>query len=216
MDRMTLNVEARENIGKGAARTLRRGGFVPGTIYKSGKAVSLTLNTKEMLQFISKTAGEQVIVDLKYPDQTSKVALLKEYQKDPVRSELLHVDFMEVSLTEEIQVTVHIITKGEPIGVKRDKGILQLGRTEIEVMCLPSLIPGHIEVDVTGVVAGHPIHVRDLVMPEGIKVLTDGVEPIATVVMPAVEAAAVEAAAGAAPVAPEVVKKGKKEESKEG
>lgn len=220
MERMTLNVDVRENAGKGVARSLRRAGFVPGVIYKAGKASSLKINAKEILQMIETTSGEQVVLDLKFPDDSSRIALIKEFQRDPIKSELLHVDFMEISLTEEVTVTVHVITKGEPIGVKRDKGILQHGRTEIEVQCLPTLIPGHIVVDVTNLAAGHTIHVRDLVLPEGVKVLTDGGEPLAMVTIPVAEAVAapVEAAvaAAAAPVAPEVAKKGKKEESKEG
>ncbi len=219
MERMKLAVEKRETAGKGIARALRRGGFVPGVIYNNGSASSLKIGTKDMLQFIEATAGEQVIVDLRYPDESSTIALMKEYQRDPIMSELLHVDFMEVSLTEEITVTVHVITKGEPIGVKRDKGILQHGRTEIEVSCLPDKIPGHIEVDVTDLAAGHTIHVSDIVLPEGITVITDGMEPVAMVTIPvteAVAAAPVVAEAGAAPAAPEVVKKGKKEETKEG
>lgn len=219
MERMTLAVEKRENAGKGVARSLRRGGFVPGVIYKDGNASSLKISTKAMLQFIEATAGEQVVVDLKYPDQSSTVALMKEYQRDPIMSELLHVDFMEVSLTEELIVSVHVIVKGEAIGVKRDKGILQHGRTEIEVSCLPHLIPGHIEIDVTNLAAGQTIHVSDLKLAEGITILTDGMEPLATVTIPVTEAAAaapVAAEAGAAAaVAPEVAKKGKKEETKE-
>lgn len=210
MERITLNVESREKSGKGLARTLRRDGFVPGVLYRGGKASSLKINTKEMLQFITSTAGEQVIVDLKYPDQSSKVALLKEYQRDPVQAELLHVDFFEVALDEEIMVSVKVSIKGEAIGVKRDKGILQHGRTEIDVQCLPSLIPGHIAVDVTNLGAGQTIHVSDLKLPDGIKIITDGHEPLAMVTLPTIDAGP----AAGAPVAPEVAKKGKKEESK--
>jgi large subunit ribosomal protein L25 len=113
-------------------------------------------------------------------------------------------------------VTVPVATVGEPIGVKRDKGILQHSLREIEVECLPDRIPGHIEVDVSEMLTGHSVHVSDLVIPEEVKVLTDPSEVIATLTAPVIEEVAppVEEVPAEAE-APEVVKKGKEEEKKE-
>jgi large subunit ribosomal protein L25 len=212
MERVTLGVEKREKSGKGGARSLRRSGVIPAILYKGGNSLPVQLSGKELSQFISKTAGGQVIVNLKFPDDT-KQAIVKDYQVDPVMGNLLHVDFQEISATEAIRVMVHVVIKGEAIGVKRDKGILQHGLREIEIECLPDKIPGHVDVDVTNMGLGQSIHVSDLKLGEGIKVLTDPDEVLATVIAVKEEVAA-PAAVPAETVEPEVIKKGKKEEEK--
>jgi len=211
MERLSINAEKREEHGKGTARSLRREGMVPAVLYRAGKSQSIKLSGKELAKLINTISGEQVIVDLHFADGEKKPALLKDYQLDPVKGELLHTDFFEVSLTESVRVTVHVVTVGEPIGVKRDAGILQHALREVEIECLPDKIPGKIEVDITKLELGQSVHVSDLKFEEGIKVLTDPGDVIVTVVAPVEEAApAAEAAAVAAE--PEVVKKGKKEE----
>ncbi len=215
MERVSISAEKREEHGKGVARSLRREGMVPAVLYREGKAQSIKLSKKELAKLINSVAGEQVMVDLQFADGDKKLALLKDYQVDPIRGELLHTDFFEVSLTEEVRITVHVATVGEPIGVKRDAGILQHTLREIELECLPDKIPGKIEVDISKLEIGQSVHVRDLKFDEGITVITDPGDVIVTVTAPAVEAApeaAVEAAAAAEVVEPEVVKKGKKEE----
>lgn len=214
MERITLNAEKRDYAGKGIARSLRREGIVPAVLYRGGGSTPIKIKTKDLSRFIQATAGEQVMVNLQFPGGENKLALLKDYQVDPVRGELLHSDFFEVSLSEEIKVTVHLTTKGEPVGVKRDGGILQHGIREIEIQCLPDRIPGHVAVDVKNLEVGKSVHVSDLFLGEGIKVLTDPGEVIASVILPAVEEAAVAAPAAEA-AEPEVVKKGKKEETGE-
>ncbi len=209
MERITIKAEARDSAGKGAARSLRRAEIIPGVLYREGKSLPIKINKKELALFIHQTAGEQVVVNLTFPDGESRLAIMKDYQVDPVKRELLHSDFFEVSLKEAICVTVAVHVIGEPIGVKRDGGILQHGLTEIEVECLPDQIPGHIEVDVSGLAAGHALHVGDISMPEGLKVLTPKTEVVALVAAPKAEEV-VEAAAPAAETAePEVIKKGK-------
>lgn len=212
MERVTLNVERREKTGKGGARSLRRSGVIPAILYRRGNSVPVQLSGKELSQFISRTAGEQVIVNLQFPDGT-KQAIVKDYQVDPVMGNLLHVDFQEISATEPIRVMVHVVIKGEAIGVKRDKGVLQHGLREIEIECLPDKIPGHIDVDVTNLGLGQSVHVRDLKLPEGIRVITEGDEVLATVTAVKEEAVAAPAVP-AETVEPEVIKKGKKEEEK--
>jgi large subunit ribosomal protein L25 len=217
MERVTLTAEKRQEHGKGAARTLRRAGMVPATLYREGKAQSIKLNKKDLAKLINTVAGEQVMVDLNFTDGDKKLALLKDYQVDPIKKELLHTDFFEVSLTEKVRITVHVATVGEPIGVKRDAGILQHTLREIEIECLPGQIPGKIEVEISKLELGQSIHVSDLKIAEGIKIITDPGDVIVTVIAPVTEAAVTpEAGAEAATVAePEVVaKKGKKEEEK--
>jgi large subunit ribosomal protein L25 len=211
MERLSINAEKREVQGKGSARSLRREDMIPAVLYREGKAQSIKLARKELAKLINTISGEQVIVDLHFAGGVTKLALLKDYQVDPTSRELLHTDFFEVSLTEAIRVSVHVVTVGEPIGVKRDAGILQYALREVEIQCLPDKIPGKIEIDISKLELGQSIHVSDLRFEEGIKVLTDPGDVIVTVLAPAAEVAPAAEAAVAA-VEPEVAKKGKKEE----
>lgn len=213
MQNVELNAELRTETGKGVARSLRRAGMIPAVVYREGKSQPIKLNSKEMTMFLRSTAGEQVLVSLKFNDGTSKLALVKEFTLDPIKSTLIHTDFFEVSLTEKIKTTVHVNTIGEPIGVKRDGGILQHGLRLIEIECLPDLIIGHIDVNVTQLLTGQVIHVSDLNIPEGIRVISEPHELIATVVAPVVETVVAPEAAAAVVAEPEVAKKGKKEET---
>jgi large subunit ribosomal protein L25 len=218
MERMIINVEKREEVGKGAARSLRRGNMIPAILYRGGDSQPVKFSKKELVQFINSTTGQQVMVNLKFEDGSNKLALMKDYQVDPAKGDLLHADFFEVSLTEKVKVPVHVTIVGESIGVKRDGGILQYLLREIEVECLPDNIPGRIELDISGLEIGQSLHVSDIKLGEGVKVLTDPDEVIVNVIAPAVEevAAPVEAAAAAPEITePEVIKKGKKEEEEE-
>lgn len=212
MDRMTITVEKREEVGKGAARSLRRENMIPAVLYRAGDSLPVKFSKKDLSRFINATAGEQVMVNLQFGDGSSRLALIKDYQVDPAQGELLHADFFEVSLTEEVKVTVHITMVGESIGVRRDAGILQYLLREIEVECLPDRIPGHIEVDISGLEIGQSIRVGDLKLGEGIKVLTDPDVVIVNVIAPAVEEVAPAEVVAPEIKEPEVIKKGKKEE----
>jgi len=213
MERVVLNAEKRDASGKGVARSLRREGTVPAVLYRGGISTPIKINRKELTKFIQGTAGEQVIVNLQFSGGENRLALIKDYQVDPLKGELLHTDFFEVSLSEELIVTVHVTTTGEPIGVKRDGGMLQYGIREIEIQCLPDKIPGHIELDVSGLETGKSIHVGDLVLGEGIRILSDPGDLIAIVTAPIVEEAAAPVVPAEEAAEPEVIKKGKKEET---
>jgi large subunit ribosomal protein L25 len=218
MERITISVEKRGETGKGVARSLRRNYMIPAILYRGGDSLPIKIPKKEITQFINTTSGEQVMVNLQFNDGENKLALMKDYQVDPTKRELLHVDFFELLLTEKVKVSVHITTTGESIGVKRDGGLLQNLLREIEIECLPDKIPGHVKIDISGLEIGQSLHVGDLKLEEGIKVLTDHDEVIVNVIAPAVEVVApVEEAVVAAPevAEPEVIKKGKKEEEKE-
>ncbi len=213
MERLDITASKRERVGKGAARALRRQGEIPAVIYRKGASESIKISGKEFLKAFKKIRGENVLINLNFPDGTSKLAVIKDYQVDPVTGELLHTDFQEILLTEKVRVTVKVVTVGIPKGVKERGGVLQHGLREIEIEALPDKIPGHIEVDVSSLDVGESIHVRDLILPEGVKVLTDGDEVIATLTSPLVE----EAPAVPSPevTEPEVIKKGKKVEEAE-
>lgn len=218
MERQTLQAEKREDVGKGAARSLRRSGNIPAVIYRENRSAPLKLNAKELSTFIRSTSGDQVLVNLKLSDG-EKLVLVKDFQTDPVSGELLHVDFFEVSLKEKVKVAVHIALKGEPIGVKRDKGILQYGLRDIEVECLPNDIPGQLELDITELETGKSLHVKNLVIPDNVTLLSDLAEVVVIVAEPKVEVEEVpeeEEVVAEGEAEPEVSEKGKaKEEKKE-
>ncbi|VAX32046.1 LSU ribosomal protein L25p [hydrothermal vent metagenome] len=215
MERITLSAEHRTEAGKGIARSLRRQGYMPAVIYRAGKATPIKLKKQDIVNFLNSTMGEQVMVNLQFSDGNLRLALLKDYQVDPVKGELLHTDFYEVSLKERVRVTVSIVLTGEPVGVKKEGGILQQAHSELEIECLPDIIPSHLEIDVSGLKVGHSLHVSDLSLQEGIKVFDNPEEVIATVIAPAMEVEAV-ATEEAETAEPEVIKKGKKEEAEEG
>lgn len=208
MEKVTVSAEERATTGKGAARTLRRAGNVPAVIYNMGKAAPITLNGKELLGFINRTRGEQVLVDLKMP-KGNKLVVIKEFQVDPIRGNLLHADLIEVDINKPIRVEVKVNVIGEPIGVKRDKGILQKMLRNVLVEALPTNIPGHFDVDITNLASGQSMHVSDIVAPSDIKILTDPHEPICTVTGLEKETVEEVAAAAAAPAAAEGEKKEK-------
>ncbi len=218
MERQTLQAEKREDVGKGAARSLRRSGSIPAVIYRENKSTPLKLDAKELSTFIKATSGDQVLVNLKL-GAGKKLALLKDFQTDPVGGELLHVDFFEVSLKEKVKVAVHIALKGDPIGVKRDKGILQYGLRDIEVECLAGDIPGQLELDISELETGKSFHVKDLDIPDNVTLLSDPAEVVVLVAVPKVEVEEVpeeEAVVAEGEAEPEVAEKGKaKEEKKE-
>ncbi len=213
MERIALNAELREATGKGVARKLRRQGYIPGVVYRAGKSQPIQFKREDIVRFINSTRGEQVMVDLVLNDGSKKLSLLKDYQVDPVVGQLLHVDFFEVSLKEKVRVYVSVVLQGEPVGVKKEDGILEQVLNEVEIEALPDKIPPHIEVDVSGLHVGDAFHVEDLVLPEGVRCLNDPKDVIATVVKAAEEVT--EEVAEEEEVEPEVIGKGKKEEAEE-
>ncbi len=216
MERATLNAEFRKEAGKGVARSLRRNGILPAVIYRKGESTPIQISKKELINFVNSTSGEQKLVNIKLSDGDTKIAILKYYQSDPIKGELLHTDFYEVSLNEEVKVSVAVSLTGEAIGVKRDGGIIQYGLRDVDIECLPDKIPSHFEADITNLEIGHSVHVGDLSVGEGVKVLTDSSEVLATISAPAKAVVEeVEEEVKEEIEEPEVVKKGKSEEEKE-
>lgn len=212
MEKVVLNAMKREKTGKGAARQLRKKGFIPCIIYRGSQSVPIQITSKEMIPFMNVATKEKLFVTLRLED-IEKQAILQDYHVDPVTDKLLHVDFMEVSATEKIRVAVPIVLIGEPIGVKKDKGILQHGTHEIEIEAIPEKIPGHIEVDVSQLEIGDAIHVKDIKFEHSIKVLSNPDEVIATVTVETEEAEIIPSTEET--VEPEVIKKGKKAKEEE-
>jgi large subunit ribosomal protein L25 len=216
-----VNAEPRDGVGKGFARRLRMKGLIPGAVYGEGKsAAAVAVNLKEIAAILRSDTGRNTIFKLGLPDQEPDTVIIKDTQIDPVKGRLLHADFLRLSLTTATRVNVQIVTIGEPIGVKRDGGILELEHREVLVECLPGDIPERIQVDVSELEIGKHRTVADLIYDrEKIKVINDESQVVAAVIPPRLieetptAVAATPEEGAAAPGEPEVIKKGKTEEA---
>lgn len=210
MQKVVIKAEKRAEIGKSGARSLRRQGMMPAVLYAAGTSTPIKVLSKEVTKLMVSGGGEHALIAIELSeDKKDHWALIKDYQLDPIRNELLHVDFIEISLEKKVKITTPIIITKEPMGIKKG-GILQQLMRDIEIECLPTQIPDGIEVDVSSLDIGHSLHVSDLTVKEGIKIISDPKEVILTVTAPVVEEVA--APAEAVVAEPEVVKKGKAKE----
>jgi len=219
MEKAILKAEVRTLTGKKAAKDLRNLGDIPANVYKSGKpAVSLKLSIRSLEEIIHTKAGENVIITLKITGDDKvkdKTVLIKEIQREPIKDGILHVDFSEISLTDMLKVNVPLVSHGDPVGVKVDGGLLEHVIRELHVECLPTAIPEKIMVEVSALKVGDAIFVKNIVIPEGVKVLNDP-ELIAMIVKPPkVEVAKEEGVEGAS-AEPELIRKKKEEDAEEG
>lgn len=216
MERINLETQLREEKGKQLVKRLRTQGFIPAVVYKGGKDnLSLKLSGKDFLKVIGTKAGSNVIINLKIgKPHKDKTVMIKEIQRNPVNRDILHIDFNEISLTETLKVKVRIDAKGEPIGVK-EGGILERVIWEAEVECLPTQIPEKLEVDVSNLKIGDSVFVKNIIAPEGIKILQDPELIVMSLKPPFVEKVAEAVVAEAAPEEPELIKKKKEVEEEE-
>jgi large subunit ribosomal protein L25 len=222
----TLEVVKREGRGKNEARRLRAAGRVPAVVYgqrKEGKlpeGVPVAVDPKAVLQILHSDSGANTLIKLKLDGSESQV-MVKEYQLDPVTHQLLHADFYQLAMDRAITVTVPVLVKGEPKGVKVQGGMLDFVTRELQVQCLPTDIPEHIDVDVSELMLHQAVRLRDLPSNPKWKALNDPDTMLVHVVMPKAEEAAapaegeVAAAPAAAPAEPEVIKKGKADKEEE-
>ena len=210
----SLPVSSRSVTGKGAARSLRREGKVPGVIYGHGReAESVTVDTATLNKVLVGISAATAIVDVTVDGRAPVKALIREIQRDPVAGTVLHLDLQHISLTERITVEVPIVLLGTPYGVKEGGGILEHLLREVEVECLPTDIPSKLEVDVSALQIGDSLHVSDLKVENG-EILTEATRAIAAVVPPTVLEEPKPAEEGAA-AEPEVIGAKEKEEGEE-
>jgi large subunit ribosomal protein L25 len=213
----TFNVKAqgRDGRGKNEARRLRKSGSIPAVVYGAGKEpLSVAVDPKQVFRILKSDSGHNTIFDLELNGEATK-AMIVDWQTEPIKGSLLHIDLKRIAMDKKLVVTVPIQLKGEAVGVKTQGGIMEQVLREVEIECLPADIPPHIDVDVSHLEFGHVLRVKELPHFEGkIEFLTDEDQTVAHViaVKEVVEAAPAEAAEGAAaPAEPEVIKKGKQE-----
>jgi large subunit ribosomal protein L25 len=217
MEQFTVEATPRTTRGKNEARRARRSGQVPAVVYGgTGGVQTLNLNARQVMAILKTEASHNTIFTLKIAGGPEERVMLKDWQLDPVRGDLLHVDLYRIAMDVKMRVRVPVHTFGEPQGVKVQGGIFEMVTREVEIECLPGDIPEEFRVDVTPLTIGKHLRAADLPFdPAKIKLITDPKRVIAHVVAlraeeeKAPEAVAAEAAA--APAEPEVIKKGKKE-----
>ena len=217
MSQTALVVEAREGTGKGIARRLRAAGRIPGVLYGRGRDPMPVAMDPKALERALRAGGANTLLDVTIegrPELGGTVALVKELQRDPLRGAILHADLYQVDLTRAVEVDVPIHLVGKAHGIEFG-GILEHTLREVRLECLPRAIPEAIEVDISALEIGDVVHVRDLLLPNDVTLLTDGDLGVAHVALPAAEptpeeaAVAAEAPAeGAAPAAAETGEKG--------
>ncbi len=211
-------VETKPRVGgdKNDARRLRRSGLIPAVVYGAGQEpATVSVDPKQMTRILNSESGHNTIFDVSVDGKPAK-AMIVDWQFDPIKGALLHVDLKRIAMDKMLRLKIPIETVGEAPGVKTEGGILDQVLREVEIECLPGDIPTHIDVDVSQLVFGMNIRVSDLPKNDKVKYLTDPNVMVVHIVSvkeeaaPAPEAAAAEAAAG--PAEPEVIKKGKQEE----
>ncbi|MGH9510599.1 MAG: 50S ribosomal protein L25 [Terriglobales bacterium] len=216
-----LEAQPREGGNKNDARRVRRGGKVPGVLYGAGKdSLSVSLDPRQVLRILHSQTGHNTIFDLALDGGERSKAMIVDWQYEPIKGALLHIDLKRIAMDRALTVKVPIVLKGEAAGVKQQGGILEQILREVEIECLPSDIPSAIEADVSELVMGKVLRVSDLPHGQRLTFLTDENQPVAHVVSVKEEVVAtpeaVAAEVGATPSEPEVIKKGKQETAEEG
>jgi large subunit ribosomal protein L25 len=214
MSAVVIEAQKRDETGSRNARRYRREGKIPGVFYiDGGEAVHLWFDAKQLTYFLNHAHG---LVDLEVSgDKSALKCVLKDVQYHPVNEEPLHVDFLGVKMGEKLQLSISLVLRGTPEGVKSG-GILEHMIRELDIECLPKDIPNHLEYDISHMDLGDAIHVKDLAY-DNITILNDPSETIALVELPKVTVSEVEEIEETEEemMEPEVIGKGKQEEEEE-
>jgi len=201
VERVALKARVRDGLGKGAARSLRRAGTVPGILYGRGRDPrAVSVDGRALSAALHTHAGLNVLIDLELGGNGGgepTVVMVREVQRDVFRRQPIHVDFHAISLTERLEVRVPILLKGTAKGLS-EGGVVEHILREVLVECLPTQIPEQFELDVTELVIGRSLHASDVTVPEGVRLLTAPEDVIVTVVAPRVIEEEVAAPAAAA------------------
>ena len=221
-----LEATVRESRGKNEAHRTRAAGRVPAVVYGasgaggSREATAISVEPKALRKILLSESGANTLISLKLAGTSDARVLVKDYQLDPITHQILHADFYRIAMDKVLKITVQLTVKGEAPGVKQQGGILEFVHRQVEVECLPGDIPEHMDINVGELMMHQGVRVRDLPVNPKVKVLTDADTMLVHVIMPKAEEVATPAAdaAAAGPVVaaePEVIKKGKKEETEE-
>jgi large subunit ribosomal protein L25 len=216
---LVIRTEKRDAFGKNASYRIRRTGRIPAILYGEGQAsLPLVLNKKDVIQILKSELALNTLFKVAFGTEERDV-MIKDVQIDPTTDEVLHADLILIAMDKIIRVPVPIELVGEAYGVKTEGGFIDFMTRDLIIECLPARIPERFAVDVTGLHLHQSIKASEVVLPEGIKLITEPGAVIALVQMPheeKVEAAVVEEGAeAAAPAEPEVIKKERVEKAEE-
>lgn len=210
---ITIAAEPRAARGKNEARRLRARMRIPAVVYGAGKeSVAVSVSPKEIEKILHSSSGVNTIFTLDIQGVETTPVMVVDWQHDPVKSNLLHIDMKRIDLSRRLQVKVPVHTTGDPRGVKEQGGLHEIVSREIEIECLPDEIPEHFTVDVTHLRIGQSLRASDVPLSGSMRLLSPADLVISHVVATRGSAVAEEAAGEAAAAEPELVKKGKKEE----
>jgi large subunit ribosomal protein L25 len=188
MAELALSARIREEKGKGTARKLRVKKFFPAIFYgPNTQPLSLSIKYSDFQAIVAERKGEHIILDLIIEsdnERDKRTVMVKELQIDPIKNTYLHADFYEISMDRELSIDVPVRLINTPIGVTQG-GILQQLRREVTISALPNKLVAYLELDVSGLEIGQSIHIRDINLPEGLKMTQEENETIAVVVAPA-------------------------------
>ena len=217
---ITIAAEPRTTRGKNEARRLRAAGSAPAVVYGTGKeSLTVAVNPKEMVRILRSKTGHNTIFHLAVKGGENTPVMIVDWQRDPVKDTILHIDMKRIDLTVRLVVKVPVHTLGEPEGVKLQGGLHEVITREIEVECLPNEIPEELTVDVSKLTIGQAVRASDVPLPGSVRLVSPPEAVISHIVtMKAEEVVAPVPGAEVAPAAvaePEVIKKGKKEEDEE-
>jgi large subunit ribosomal protein L25 len=204
MAHVRLAAQPRLELGNGPARRLRRQGLIPGVVYQKGQdSILMALPERELRRLLHGDGARSAVIELTVGEAPALTTLVKDWQVEPVRGDLLHVDLQQVDLTVKFRAPVSVVLTGEPVGV-REGGVLDQTVREVTVEALPDDLPDSIEHDVSGLDVGDVFHVGDLRVPAGVEIVDDPETVVASILSPSViveeeeaeEAAAAEEALG--------------------
>ena len=219
-EQSALDAQPRTPGTKNDARRVRREGKVPAVVYGAGKqSISVSVDPRQVSRILNSRTGHNTVFDLAMDGERTK-AMIVDWQYEPIKGSLLHIDLKRIAMDQKLKVNVPIALVGEPEGVKTQGGILEQIFREVEVECLPGDIPNSVELNVSALVFGMVLRVSDLPVNPKVKFTSDPTQPVAHIItikeeeVPTADAVAGEAAA--APAEPEVIKKGKQETEEEG
>jgi large subunit ribosomal protein L25 len=189
MESPVLRVWRRDRAGKGVARKIRAKGLIPAIFYGGGENIALSLQPQELLKILS--AGENTIFQLELDGDTGedRKAIVRNLQRDPIKDVVLHADLYKISMDIELTVSVPIVIEGESQVVSDAGGIINQLLHEIQIQCLPSLIPHELTIDVSHLGLGDVLHVQDIQVPAGIRLLAEATEVVVSVSVPLPEEA---------------------------
>lgn len=217
MEMVKIEAYFREGVGKEKAKKVRKNADIPAVVYSKDINVPITISAAGLKILRGMRFSESMIINMEIVNEQKKdifSVMIKDMQYHPLTEQILHIDFMKVSLEEKIKVRVPLNFKGEPKGVKEGAALDYILR-EIEIEAYPLDIPEKIDVDISNLEIGHSIHVRDMIFPDNFKVLTHAEETIAALVAKIEEKEEVVEPGDAVAEGPEVIKEKKKEEKEE-